>query len=136
VPDPQARETFEASRLPWDELEQPAHLDLLAWYRQLIAARRTLPGLRDGRRPTVHWEAGSAAFLVERTGVTIAVNLGREPARLSPTRGETEILLASASGITVEESGSLTLPPMSVAILGGAQQGLTPASALTYGDET
>ncbi len=136
VPDPQSLETFEASRLRWAELEQPAHRDLLAWYRQLIAARRALPGLRDGRRPIVHWEAGSAAFLVERTGVTIAVNLGREAARLSPTRGETEILLASAPGSTVQEPGSVTLPPMSVAILGGAEQGLTPASALTYGDET
>ena len=49
VPDPQSLETFERSRLRWDELASPEHAELLSWYRALIALRRQQPSLRDGK---------------------------------------------------------------------------------------
>jgi maltooligosyltrehalose trehalohydrolase len=40
IPDPNALETFEASRLDWACLEKPEHADWLDHYRRLIALRR------------------------------------------------------------------------------------------------
>jgi maltooligosyltrehalose trehalohydrolase len=39
IPDPQARSTFESSRLPWDERADPSHRAVLELYRALIALR-------------------------------------------------------------------------------------------------
>jgi len=39
IPDPQAADTFEASRLNWGERDQPAHRAVLELYRALIALR-------------------------------------------------------------------------------------------------
>jgi maltooligosyltrehalose trehalohydrolase len=44
IPDPQAPSTFEASRLRWEEREQPAHARVLALYRTLLALRLEHPG--------------------------------------------------------------------------------------------
>ncbi len=56
VPDPQAPETFERSKLQWDEIEQPQHTDTLELYRDLIRMRRTHPALlrRDRRALSVN----------------------------------------------------------------------------------
>ncbi len=43
VPDPQLRETFERSKLRWEELEDPAHHEVLTWHRELLALRATHP---------------------------------------------------------------------------------------------
>lgn len=49
VPDPQDPMTFDNSRLQWKQ--DPANLDMLAWYRTLLHLRREyiLPGPRDAR---------------------------------------------------------------------------------------
>ena len=39
IPDPQARSTFQSSRLPWDERADPSHRAVLELYRALIALR-------------------------------------------------------------------------------------------------
>ncbi|GAA1482928.1 malto-oligosyltrehalose trehalohydrolase [Gordonia sinesedis] len=41
IPDPQDPETFAASTLDWSELDRPDHARMLAFYRDLIALRRT-----------------------------------------------------------------------------------------------
>jgi maltooligosyltrehalose trehalohydrolase len=48
VLDPQSVETFERSRLRWNELSAPVHADLSSWYQALIALRQKAP-LRDGK---------------------------------------------------------------------------------------
>ena len=45
IPDPQAETTFDASRLRWEEREEPAHAAALALYRALIALRLDHPAL-------------------------------------------------------------------------------------------
>ena len=52
IPDPNARSTFEASRLDWAERERPAGAQRLALYRRCLAARRehVVPLLRSIRR--------------------------------------------------------------------------------------
>jgi maltooligosyltrehalose trehalohydrolase len=49
VPDPQAEETFERSRLKWDEESRAPHAELLEWHRALITFRKSMPELIDGR---------------------------------------------------------------------------------------
>jgi maltooligosyltrehalose trehalohydrolase len=45
IPDPQAEETFLASRLNWEELDQPEHAMLLRLFRRLLALRHSEPAL-------------------------------------------------------------------------------------------
>ncbi len=49
VPDPQAEETFERSKLQWDELERDPHSGVLAMYRDLLARRKSFSGEVDAR---------------------------------------------------------------------------------------
>ena len=48
VPDPQAEETFEASRPAWERAESPGGARLRALYRGLLRLRRSEPALRPG----------------------------------------------------------------------------------------
>jgi maltooligosyltrehalose trehalohydrolase len=69
VPDPQAPETFERSRLDWDEPRRPEHAGVLALYRELLRLRATEPALRDRRRGRYEARAlGAGALLLERRG--------------------------------------------------------------------
>jgi maltooligosyltrehalose trehalohydrolase len=47
IPDPQAVETFEASRLDWDERRREPHLSTLRFFSQLLHIRRNEPALRS-----------------------------------------------------------------------------------------
>jgi maltooligosyltrehalose trehalohydrolase len=46
IPDPQAPETFLASRLDWTEIEREPHASILRLHRALLRLRRTEPALR------------------------------------------------------------------------------------------
>ncbi len=55
VPDPQAVETFERSKLDHARRDEEPHADLLAWYRDLLRLRREIPAFAalDRDRTTV-----------------------------------------------------------------------------------
>ncbi|HEY1724016.1 MAG TPA: malto-oligosyltrehalose trehalohydrolase [Steroidobacteraceae bacterium] len=40
IPDPQAEQSFDDSKLDWDHLGDPAHRAVMLWYRDLLAVRR------------------------------------------------------------------------------------------------
>ena len=69
VPDPQALETFLASRPP-----PGGDASLRAHYQALLQLRRTHQALLASHWPTVHREG--RAFRLERPGLSVAVNLG------------------------------------------------------------
>ena len=82
VPDPQARETFERSRLRWEERAAPPHAGVLQLYRDLIGLRRGQPALRErGRTSFAVAALGEAALALRRRGpapqdtLLIVVNL-------------------------------------------------------------
>ena len=80
VPDPTAIETFEASRLDWSEVRRPPHADVLAWYRRLIALRRSSRGLPGSERPDV-WAGVDEGWLVVTVGeLRVAANLSSQAA--------------------------------------------------------
>ena len=49
IPDPQASQTFERSKLDWDERERGEHREIFEWYRQLIRLRRCVRDFENGR---------------------------------------------------------------------------------------
>ncbi len=120
VPDPQDRGTFERSRLDWDEPARGVHAEVLEWYRALIALRRRVPGLGDGRldRVRVRYDEQERWLVVERGKLRIAANLGESEQKLDLGEGAgTDVLLGSDKRIAVD-AGLATLPPDTVVICG------------------
>jgi maltooligosyltrehalose trehalohydrolase len=99
VPDPQDPATRDRSVLRWAERRHPPHDRMLAWYRDLIALRRTEPDLRadDLRAVQVTTGPGSdvvgTGWLVVRRGrFDVLVNLTGGPAVLPYPHGTTPVL--------------------------------------------
>ena len=81
VPDPQNPETFRRSKLDWSERSTGDHARLLAFYRELIALRRSTPDLRDGDlcRTGATWDHEARRLDVRRGDHRVLVNLGEKP---------------------------------------------------------
>ncbi len=118
IPDPTSPETLERSRLDWTEVGTEPHRGLLAWYQQLIGLRRLVPGLRDGLTPQVRSDVDAGWLVLDRVGVSIAVNTSREPRVVPLSPGNLVMLAASSDTLELAPGVTVTLPPMSVAILG------------------
>lgn len=122
VPDPQARETYERSKLDWSELDREPHREILAWYRELIALRRTLPDLREPRleRTRVTVDEVARWLVLQRGDVVVATNLG-DAARPVPLPDGPARALRLASDASVRlENGAVVLGPDAVAVLAPA----------------
>ncbi|HEY7024727.1 MAG TPA: malto-oligosyltrehalose trehalohydrolase [Candidatus Limnocylindrales bacterium] len=118
IPDPQDVETFRRSQLRWDELSEPAHADMLGWYRSLISLRADYPELSDGNLEAVEveFDEQSRWLALLRGRVLVAINFGEEVASL-PCGGRS-IRLSSTAG-TERDGDRLFLAPESVALLIG-----------------
>lgn len=117
VPDPQARETFERSRLDWSELGREGHARVLEWHRELIALRHATPELRDGRLDLIQikFDQDRQWLKFQHGPTVVAFNIGPLEARIDlavPVRR----LLASREDISMSD-GQLVLPPDSVAVI-------------------
>jgi maltooligosyltrehalose trehalohydrolase len=117
IPDPEKRETFERSRLNWDELSQCTHAEMLAWYRDLIRLRRCTPSLNNGepRNTSVSFNEEKKWICMRRGPIVVACNLSNQD-RSTPGYPEMQVLFASRTGFSTHDR-RITLPPESVAIL-------------------
>jgi maltooligosyltrehalose trehalohydrolase len=117
VPDPEARDTFERSKLNWDEVDQGSHKDMLEWVRSLTHLRRRTPALNDGDKghTKVQWSDDDCWLLMDRGAVQVLLNLGNKEARFDLPDGF-HIELASREALNVV-NGKLTVPPDTIAIL-------------------
>ena len=128
IPDPEKRETFERSRLNWDELgwhevHCGKHAEMLAWYKQLIQLRRSSPSLNDGDMGHVRvaFDETLRWLRMERGLVTVLCNLGDEAVELDNPAG-LPLLLASRSDVRADVRAGerkIALPPNTLAILSG-----------------
>jgi maltooligosyltrehalose trehalohydrolase len=120
IPDPQAGETFERSKLNWSEPDKEPHAGLLIWHRRLMELRRRIPALSNGRlnEVLVSFDETVKWLVVKRGSVVIACNLNqrkqRVPAKIDP---ESRLLLSSDDKVQIIQN-AVELPPDSVAILG------------------
>jgi maltooligosyltrehalose trehalohydrolase len=106
-PDPQSEDSFQRSRLTWT-LDDPAHAEVLQLHRELIALRRRVPALANGRRDLIDVRVDEVhrtlAILRRDDGGSLAaclVNLGGDEQRLEvdlpPDHGGPAWTLALAS---------------------------------------
>ena len=82
IPDPQAVETFTASKLDWSELAQPEHAALLDWHRRLIGLRMELG---DCREP-IRTDHGDDWFRMVHGPFTVLICPGSRPVRVAEHR--------------------------------------------------
>jgi maltooligosyltrehalose trehalohydrolase len=96
VPDPQSPDAFARSRLDRSERAREPHRSLLEWYRSLLALRRAIPELRDGRRDLVDVAFDEDARWLRMTRGPVALAFALEhPADVPLGEGAWELALAS-----------------------------------------
>jgi maltooligosyltrehalose trehalohydrolase len=117
IPDPENVETFERSKLKWDEVHEGRHQEMWEWYRGLISLRRNSASLNNGElgQTKVTWDEEKGWLVMVRGGVTVVCNLGEErmdfenPAHLP-------LVMASHKKVKAMKS-AVVLPPNTLAIL-------------------
>jgi maltooligosyltrehalose trehalohydrolase len=91
IPDPQALETFTASKLRWAERELPEHARTLELYRAALALRREDPVLIESGRNELLAEASDGVLMVHRwrgnARRVLVMNFGSEPSSLESLMG-------------------------------------------------
>ena len=102
IPDPQARSSFERSRLDWDERTREPHARVLALYRRMLALRARDPVLCAPARARTACEVRGPVLFVRRwLGAEerlLFLNAGTVPAPLPfPLSRRAEILVASTA---------------------------------------
>ncbi|MFJ4869935.1 malto-oligosyltrehalose trehalohydrolase [Streptomyces sp. NPDC088757] len=120
VPDPQDRATRDRSVLDRSEREEDPHKRLLAWHRQLIALRRTLPDLTDPDLGGVKvaYDEEDRWLVFRRGDLRVAVNLGKEPAVIPLGSNGRDRVLASWEPVDPPaEDGVLRVPAESAVVL-------------------
>ena len=117
IPNPESPETFERSKLNWDEVTEGDHAAMLAWIKKLIYLRRTTPSLNDGDPGHVRVRCSEhERWLTMRRGhVEVFCNLG-EQAHTFDVPGQSTLVLASVEDVQ-QADGNVTVPPDAVAIL-------------------
>jgi maltooligosyltrehalose trehalohydrolase len=115
--DPQARETFERSKLNWNEVSQTPHADLLDWHKKLIQLRRSEPDLSDGNLEQVrtNYDEKNRWLVLQRGRISVVSNFASHPCRIPLRAGDQKVLLASEDVHVAD--GSANFPAESVAIL-------------------
>jgi maltooligosyltrehalose trehalohydrolase len=114
IPDPQDPQTFQRSKLNWDEVGSGEHIRLLRTYRDLIELRRSDADLADPwlEHLVVDFDEEQAWIILCRGGLRIACNLGAEPVTV-PVAGEVVL----AWGKPMVSADSTVLEGHSFAIL-------------------
>jgi maltooligosyltrehalose trehalohydrolase len=117
VPDPGAQETFEMSKLKWEEQCEGGHAEILAWVKALITLRRNHVSLNDGdtHHLLISTDDERRTLVMQRDEARIVINFGKEPYTFGLLRGE-KLEVISRSGLGVQNN-YLDLPPMTLAVL-------------------
>ncbi|UWZ86557.1 malto-oligosyltrehalose trehalohydrolase [Occallatibacter riparius] len=108
VPDPEKKETFERSKLKWDEIAQGQHAEMLAWYRNLIRTRRTTPDLNVGHPGNTRVVCSEEGKWLEmrRGAVRVFCNLG-DGARSFTVRSGARVLVHSGKQTELQDQALL-----------------------------
>lgn len=114
IPDPQSPATRGSAALRWDEITEPDHARMLAWYQELLRLRRDRPELASGSLAEVSVEVLDEDTVLMRRGTTV-VAATRARDRLVEIPIEGEVLVAWGEygpvpgGHTVTGPGALVI---------------------------
>jgi maltooligosyltrehalose trehalohydrolase len=122
IPDPEKMETFERSKLNWNEIDEGKHQEMLEWFRQLIHLRRHSFSLNDGdlNHVKVSFDEKKQWLTMDRGLVRVLCNLGKETVELE--NPELHPLVLSSRSEVKADGNKVLLPPDSLAILSGEKQ--------------
>jgi maltooligosyltrehalose trehalohydrolase len=117
VPDPQDRAAFERSKLRWSEVAQGEHEEMLNWYKQLVALRRSTPELTDGRLTEVNvtFDERARWLVLKRGDIEIVSNFAADTQAIPISRMPRGILASNDRWDL--RPGLIEIPGESVAIL-------------------
>jgi maltooligosyltrehalose trehalohydrolase len=117
IPDPEARATFEQSRLNWAEADEGRHAEMLEWYRALIRLRRGSKALNDGElgRTSVRWNEDHLWLVMDRGRVQVLANFGQREASFEVPQGF-RVALVSRKGVRGDARG-IVLPANTLAVI-------------------
>ena len=116
IPDPQALDTFERSKLDWSELDEPAHKQLLDLYRRLIGLRKAVPDLSDPWLDRVRVATGDQFVTVQRGNCVVVANLAGRRQRIAVPGSPVSVLLATEIGVSVGRD-AVEMPAESAAVV-------------------
>jgi len=121
IPDPESAETFERSKLRWDEANEGRHKEMLEWYRKLIHLRRRSAALNDGDlgHVKVQFDEEQRWLSMGRGLVKVMFNLGNRPVEFNVEEGA-RLALASREDVAVAKN-KVVLPPDSLVVLSREQ---------------
>jgi len=117
IPDPEARATFERSRLNWAEADVGRHAEMQEWYRALIRLRRRSTALNDGElgHTSVRWSEEDRWLAMDRGGVQVLANFGRREASFEVPEGfHVELVSRAGAG---SDAGRIVLPAITLAVI-------------------
>ena len=112
APDPTIPATRDASVLPWDELGEREHANMLGWYKSLIAARKEHFALRDPRPTATRVEQDGDVLVIHRGELALVCNFANVPRRV-----DVDHVIAASTGLASHRE----LPPVSSALVGSAE---------------
>ncbi len=117
VPNPEDRDTYERSKLNWEEQTKGKHAEMLAWVKALIQLRRKVIAFNDGDMNHLQIDSDETrkTLVMERDEARVVLNLGELPYTLDLLEGE-HLSLISREGIQVQNN-SLELPATTLAVL-------------------
>jgi maltooligosyltrehalose trehalohydrolase len=116
IPDPESRETFERSKLNWDEVNGGSHAAMLAWCRRLIAFRRGSSSLNDGEagQTSAQFDEQGRWLVMDRGRVRVFCNFGDASVELA-CEGDYRLALKSRDDVFLVGK-KVILPPAGFAI--------------------
>jgi maltooligosyltrehalose trehalohydrolase len=120
VPDPQAQQTFERSKIDWNERERGEHREIFEWYRQVIDLRRCVPDFENGRLDldAVSFDEQARWICFKRGESVVLCNFAPAPQRLPIAHDASRLRVSLASKAEVRVDGAaIDMPRVSVAIL-------------------
>jgi maltooligosyltrehalose trehalohydrolase len=115
VPDPQDIATFERSHLNWQEIDEPAHAEMLEWYRQLVAYRRGHSQYLGAPATEVRVDEAARTLVIIRNQLTLAVNFSEAPMSLEVVSTPSD--LVSSHTVDLTDDGILIPPQTFVCFL-------------------
>ncbi len=107
VPNPQAPQTFDRSKLDWSELLQPRHAELFEWHRRLIDLRFSRLDGHGNAKAQVKVDTAAQWLRFQYAGVAALFNFASHPQPVPKPAGAWILALSSDSS---EADGSEYVP--------------------------